>query len=248
MVRCLDYAGDRPLAGDIHDKRNWGKHFADACAVMCADALRANSEFKKLEIRPLADGGGTESLTGVGGGGKKKVDVIASTLASGLQVAMSLKAENFPDSDGAFGKNLKNRMYELQDEVRSIHEYQPRAYVVGVLYLPLETCADRSTRSSLARSVGELRGRTGRLDFSLPTQLNRLDWSVIGLYVPESVEGGPRRGVVRYFDVMEQDPPKNGRPKLETTLSLDEVVDKISREYRQDPGETMSYAEPEPDE
>jgi hypothetical protein len=247
LLRCLDYAGPRPLDGDIHDKRNWGKHFADACAVMFADALRANPEFRKLEIRPAPDGTGTESLTGVGGGGQKKVDVIASTLASGLQVAISLKAENFSDSGDAYGKNLKNRMYELQDEVRAIHEYQPRAYVVGVLFLPLDSCADRSGRSSFTRSVGELRSRSGRIDFSLPTQLNRLDWSVIGLYVPEDIEGGSRRGVVRYFDAIEQDPPLRGRPRVPTTLSLQGVIEKIANEYRQDPAAKMRYAEPEPD-
>lgn len=245
LVRCLEYAGDRPLDGSIHDKRNWGKHFADACAVMFADALRENSEFRKLEIRPEADGTGTESLTGVGGGGQKKVDVIASTLASGLQVAISLKAENFPDSDGAFGKNLKNRMYELQDEVRAIHEYQPRAFVVGVLFLPVDSCNDRANRSSFARSVGELRSRSGRLDFSLPTQLNRLDWSLIGLYVPEDMDGGIRRGAVRYFDAIEEDPPFRGRPKVETTLSLEGVVERIANTYHQEPAATMNYAEPE---
>jgi hypothetical protein len=185
-------------------------------------------------------------LTGVGGRGQKKVDVIASSLSSGLQLAISLKAENFPHEDRTYGKNLKNRLYELQDEVRAIHEYQPRAYVVGVFFLPLDATADRPKRSSFARAVANLRSRTGRIDFALPTQLNKLDWSVVGLYVPGDVKGGPVRGAVRYFDVL-QDPPRIGRPKLDLTLTLDDVIAKITSSFQEESDELQRYSEPESD-
>ena len=242
LVASLDAAGTRPIMG-TSDKRNWGKRFADACAVMFAKGLRANQAFRRLEIRPNDDGTGTEALTGVGGGGQKKVDVIASSLASGLQVALSLKAENFPH-EGTYGKNLKNRLYELQDEVRAIHEYQPRAYVVGVFFLPLAAVTDRPTQSSFARTVANLRARTGRLDFSLPTQLNRLDWSIVALYVPEGEASGPARGAVRYFDVLAA-PPRVGRPKIETTMTLEEVVGRIATAYQRDAGQLVDWAEAE---
>ena len=134
MVAALDAAGPRPDE-DVNAKRNWRTRFADARAVMFANKLRAERALSRLEIRPRSDGTGREPLTGVGGKGNKKVDVIASTLSSGLQIALSLKAENF-SSSATYGKNLLNRLYELQDEARAIHEYQPRAYVVGVLFLP----------------------------------------------------------------------------------------------------------------
>jgi len=243
LVAALDAAGPRPTEGTTSDKRNWGKRFADACAVMFAIELRASQAFRSLEIRPNDDGTGVEALTGVGGRGQKKVDVIASSLASGLQVALSLKAENFAH-EGTYGKNLKNRLYELQDEVRAIHEYQPRAYVVGVFFLPLDAVSDRQRQSSFARTVGSLRARTGRLDFSLPTQLNRLDWSIVALYVPEGAAGGPPRGAVRYFDVT-TDPPRVGRPKIETTMTLDEVVGRIAADYQTDAGQLVKWAKPE---
>lgn len=245
MVAALDAAGPRPDEGTTSAKRNWGTRFADACAVMFADKLRGERAFSRLEIRPCSDGTGRESLTGVGGKGNKKVDVIASTLSSGLQIALSLKAENFPSS-GSYGKNLLNRLYELQDEVRAIHEYQPRAYVVGVLFLPLGSTGDRRTRSSFTRAVANLRTRTERSDFSAPTQFNRLDWSVIGLYVPDGTDARFTRGAVRYFDVM-QAPPSVGRPRIDTTLDLSAVVGKIVNDYRLDSGEVLDFAEAEPD-
>jgi hypothetical protein len=213
---------------------------------MFADALRSSPSFRRLEIRPNPDGTGREALTGVGGRGQKKVDVIASSLSAGLQVAISLKAENFPFGDQTYGKNLKNRLYELQDEVRAIHEYQPRAYVVGVFFLPLDATTDRPKRSSFSRAVANLRSRTGRLDFTLPTQLNKLDWAVIGLYVPENVPGRSQRGVVRYFDVF-ANPPKVGRPTLDLTMTIEGVVSKISADFREEAGDLSTYSDPEPD-
>ncbi|MCC5870870.1 MAG: hypothetical protein JJU22_00585 [Gammaproteobacteria bacterium] len=244
MLAALDLAGPRPASG-TSEKRNWGTRFADACATMFANELRQAPELNKLAIRPNADGSGRESLTGVGGRGKKKVDVIASTLSSGLQIALSLKAENFADK-GSFGKNLMNRLYELQDEVRAIHEYQPRAYVVGVLFLPLAATQDRAQQSSFARSVANLRSRTGRSDFSSPTQWNKLDWSVIGLYGSGDVGDVAARGAVRYFDVGSA-PPRVGRPAIDTTLDLDAVIATITQHYLVDGGELIDYAEPEAD-
>ena len=244
FLATLAKAGLPPRTGTDIAKRKWGTAFANACAIMFADAIRAHSEFRDLEIRPRPDGSGTESLTGVGGGGKKKVDVIVSSLSTGLQVALSLKAENFSGSEGTFGKNFLNRVYELQDEVRSIHDYQPRAFVVGVFMYPLEAAFDRGAPSTFARAVGELRSRTGRLDFSLPAQLNRLDWSIIGLYQATDASGGPKSGVVRYFGV-ETSPPLTGRPKVSTTMSLTQVVERIAREYARDPAKNMEYVEPE---
>jgi hypothetical protein len=113
MLAVLEAVGPRPLSGSQTEKRKWGTAFADRCAVMVANTMRASRAFRKLEIRPKADGTWRESLTGVAGGGMKKVDVIASTLSSGLQVGVSLKAENFPSeakTGSHFGKNVTNRI------------------------------------------------------------------------------------------------------------------------------------------
>jgi hypothetical protein len=250
MLAVLEAVGPRPLRGTQTEKRKWGTAFADACAVMVANEMRLARAFGKLEIRPEADGSGRESLTGVAGGGKKKVDVIASTLSSGLQVGVSLKAENFPSqvkTGSHFGKNVTNRIYELNDEVRAIHDYQPRAIVVGLFFLPIQAVSDREKRSSFARAVGLLRARTGRIDPSSSGQLNKLDACFIGLYVAETIDGGPERGVVRYFDV-HRSPPRLGRPKIETTMNLAEAVGMVAASYEESSGEIPDYAEPEEDD
>ncbi len=249
LVEALDAAdagAPRPDNGSTDEKRNWGTRFADHCAVMVARELREVETFcRRFEIRPNPDGSGRESLTGVAGKGKKKVDVIVSSLASGLQVAISLKAENFPSKDGNYGKNITNRLYELQDEVRAIHEYQPRAYVAGLFFLPLPSVSDRTERSTFARTVANLRARSGRTDPLLLSQINKLDSAVVGLYVPKDI-GKIRRGVVRYFDAS-LPPPKVGRPRIPSTMSLDDLVAQIARHFEEDAGEIVEYADPEQD-
>ncbi|MEM1452293.1 MAG: hypothetical protein AAGI22_24515 [Planctomycetota bacterium] len=172
--------------------------------------------------------------------------MIAASLSAGLQLAVSLKAENFPDTEGKYGKNMLNRVYELQDEVRSIHEYQPRAFIVGLFYYPIDACIDRTTgRSSFARLVAELRSRTGRNDLLSPTQLNRLDRSVVGLYVPSDLARIDfQTGATRYFDVMEA-PPEHGRPKVESTMSLAELAEQLDQEFDREASKQITYADPE---
>lgn len=261
MLMALDGAGVRPLTSSRSDKNNWSNRFADHCAQMVANAVRRDQIFKKYEVRPNADGSGKEALTVVGNT-SKRIDVIAATLASGLQLGISLKGMNFRDSAGLqFDKNLTGRTYELQDEVRAVHGQKPTAFMVGLAFLPLAAVCDKKTEhspSSFARTVKHLRARTGRVDPTLPSQMHKLDMAAVALYVPgdsESVilgDGSPYeyedqfdRGVVRYFDVLE-DPPRRGRPKVECTLDLDGLVDLISERY-EGGGQSIriEWAEPE---
>lgn len=268
MVAALDAAeADQPrpesLEGDRADKNNWSNRFADACAIMVADAVRAHSTFQRFEVRPNADGSGKEALTFVAAGKRKRIDVIAATLASGLQLGISLKGMNFRDRAGAqFDKNLTGRTYELQDEVRVLHGYQAASFVVGLYFMPLGATDDKWTDrspSSFARTIEFLRGRTGRIDPSLTSQLAKADMAAVALYVPGDSEEFTHkgrvfryedvlpRGVVRYFDVMD-DPPRRGRPRLETTLGLDELVGRMADRYRGGGSDvSIDWADPEPD-
>jgi glycosyltransferase involved in cell wall biosynthesis len=180
---------------------------------------------------------------------EKKVDVLVSNLASGLQVAVSLKAENYASSGGTFGKNLMNRLYELTDETRSIHLYQPRAVVVGIFFLPLGAATDRAARSSTHRAVEALRARTGRTGRTLSSDLYKLDLGYVALYtpVPTRTESGENiaAGVLRLLDVT-QAAPRSGRPQVADTSSLGDVVDRIEHYYRRGMEEPMSDAPPEP--
>ena len=257
--RALDVAdgggsrADALVAGREY-KNNWSNRFADACAVMVADGVRKHPAFRRFVVRPEA-GGPAEPLTFVAGDREKKVDVVVSSLVSGMQVGFSLKGMNFRDSSGQqFDKNLTGRTYELQDETSVIHRYQPAAMVVALYFLPLAATVDKkseSSPSSFARTVAHLRSRTGRIDPTLPSQIDRVDAAFVALYVAgdderptgfEHVDDLPR-GVIRYFDVLD-DPPRRGRPRLATTLGLDDMVGRIALRF--DRGDdSIDWAEPE---
>lgn len=251
MVSALDYA-DREvrhadaLHGDQNTKKNWSNRFADGCAQIVADALRRNGRVQRFEIRPRADGTGREALTFVAPGRKKRVDVIAATLATGLQIGFSLKGLNFPNPKGRYTHNLTGRTYELLDEVGAIHEYQPSAFMVGLYMIPIQAVSDMTRApSSFAKTVAHLRARTGRMDLSYSAHARRCDAAAVGLYVPGDPLDGFPRGVVRFFDVMEN-PPRHGRPRIETTTDLDGLVERISKQHAAEESE-IEWAEPEDD-
>src|SRR5262249_7994604 len=70
----------------------------------------------------------------------------------------------------------------------------------------------------------KLRGRTGRLDATVGAQMTRCDASFVGLYA--TGDEGLTRGVIRFFDTSNP-PPKRGRPRVEDTLSLSQLVTEI---------------------
>lgn len=153
-----------------------------------------------------------------------------------------------------FDKNLTGRTYELQDETSVIHRYQPAAMVVALYFMPLAATVDKkseSSPSSFARAVAHLRGRTGRIDPTLPSQVDRVDAAFIALYVAgdderaagfEYVDDLPR-GIVRFFDVLD-DPPRRGRPRLDTTLDLDSMIARIATRFGTADA-SIDWAEPE---
>lgn len=259
MLGALDEADraiprNEAIAGSGPARNKWSNRFADACAVMVANEVRAHDAFKLLEVRPRADGP-AEPLTFVAGDRTKKVDVVVSSVVSGLQVGFSLKGMNFRDASGLqFDKNLTGRTYELQDESSVIHRYQPAAFLVALFFMPLAATDDKrssASPSSFAHAVSHLRARTGRLDVTLPGQMDRADMAAVGLYVPGDDEqigefaytDEVARGVVRYFDV-EDSPPKRGRPRIETTLDLRGLVDRVAARVRPTEDD-IEWAEPE---
>ena len=268
MVAALDYADvgtPRPqaLLGVRKDKHRWSNRFADACARMIAAELRQHPALKKLNVLPDDSGGSAEPPTFVAGDKSKKVDVVAASPVSGLQIGISLKGLNFRDNTHLnFDKNLTGRTYELQDEVRLIHGYQPASFMAAIYFVPIGSTADKrssESQSSFAHIVEHLRHRTGRIDPTLPSQLEKVDSSAIALYNAGDEEsiayqrGGSEhqfsyqdpfpRGVVRYFDV-QVDPPWRGRPRLSSTLSLKELLDLIVTRSR-GATEPIDWAEPE---
>ena len=212
MLRALDEADaviarPKALTGDREDRQKWSNAFADACARMIARTVRSSPAFAKLNVLP-DDEGNAEPPTYVVGDNEKRVDVVVSSSITGLQLGISLKGMNFRDSKGwQFDKNLTGRTYELQDEVRLVHEYQPASFMVALYFLPVAATMDKKSDrslSSFARAVEHLRKRTGRLDPSLPSHYAKTDFSAVGLYVPGDREPEYKyedvfpRGIVRY--------------------------------------------------
>jgi len=223
-----DYEGKRPNNGSQNEKRHWSELFANACAVMIARTLREHQVLRSKRILPRDLDSGTEPLTPLGSGEKKRIDVTVADAVLGLEIGVSLKGLNFKDgSSGNYDKNLTGRLYELSDEVRMVHTHLPHAFMVAVFFLPLAATADKASGiSSFAHTMSKLRQRTGRLDPTLPGHANRCDAAFVALYT-NGDEGPPYEpGVVRFLDVGTA-LPRRGRPTIDTTLSLDEMVDAI---------------------
>ncbi len=229
IVAALAHAGIRPEAGSQSEKRRWSERFAHTCALAFADELRRLPALQGKGITPTAIGQGSEKLVPLGAGTSKRIDVTVVDRVLGLEIGLSLKGLNFRDSNGdQFDKNLTGRMYEMSDEMRLVHEYLPRAFMVGVFFLPLDSTVDKTERadSSFARAVLALRERTGRLDPSLGGQASRCDAAYVALYATGSEPQGYPSGVTRLMNV-QSDPPRRGRPKVSETLSIEAVVQQI---------------------
>lgn len=247
ILTALAHAGPRPESGDQNAKRHWSERFAHACAVAIANEVRRCKQLPNSKtVLPLSLEEGTEPLTPLGAGTTKRIDVTVADPVLGLELGFSLKGLNFKDSgSGNYDKNLTGRLYELGDEVRMVHEHLPHAFMVGIFFLPMESTSDKSTgQSSFAHTVAKLRDRTGRLDFALAGHAPRCDSGWVALYTLGTEPQRYPPGLARFFNVQSA-PPHRGRPRIETTLSMEEMVDSVVSDATGTTG--RRYSEPEPD-
>jgi hypothetical protein len=253
IVDALKHAGPRPnedVQNDKaqNDKKNWSARFANGCAIAIAQEFRQHEELKGKTVKPLSHADGVEPLTPLGAGSEKKIDVTIADAVLGLELGVSLKGMNFIDNKGRnYDKNLTGRAYEMGDELRVVHEHLPHAFMVGIFFLPIAACSDKKSErsaSAFANTVVTLRSRTGRLDPALAAHASRCDAAYVALYA-HTEEGGFHKGIVRFFNVRSK-PPKRGRPRIETTLSLAQMVDQVvlAATHRTN----VEWAEPEEDQ
>jgi len=244
LLQALGKAGDREAAKTQVQKKEWSKRFADGCARMIAAELSRRSLFKKKKkrISPGA-GGGTELLMPLGAGTSKRIDVTVADPLLGLEIGVSLKGLNFRDEkNGNYDKNLTGRLYELADEVRLVHEYLPRALMVGIFFIPLGSTGDKLQGiSSFAKTVMMLRQRAGRQDPHQIGQASLCDMGFVGLYSLGD-EDGYERGQLLFFDV-EKAPPRRGRPRVQDMFTLGEMVGEIEKRATLAKGLTWGIAE-----
>lgn len=239
-------------------RKRWSERFATACATMLANEVRTHSVIgRKYSVLPDKDGGGQETFTPLGYTKGKRIDVVVTGPLVGLQIGISLKGLNFADDNrGNHDKNLTGRLYELRDEVSTVHDYLPRAFMAAFFFMPVSGCVDKTeaAASSFAHLVSELRARTGRLDPSVAAHAWRCDFAAVGLYTagdPWEIEAGLTTASARYFPITKPDgtenpPPRRGLPVLSSTTDLGGVIDQMLVRAIADTASATTYSDAEP--
>ena len=203
IAEVLTAAGQRPEVSSPQTAKN---QYAIKFAIGIADAFAR-------DLSPLMQGiSASSKRTASSVRGAKQLDVNFSTPATGLALGISLKSVHLRDVKGAkrYTHNLKRNEEELRIEASGYHKRQPYAVMIGVLFLPFDSCDDgkRDNPSSFGSWVRHLRpyaGRDGPKD-----DADRFESIYIGLYDHLNPD-------LRFFDI-ESDPPKNGRPPVDGTL------------------------------
>lgn len=225
--------GTRPGPAD-KTKNRYATHFANAMAVLIANALRQRFP----EIKPDPQGKGVESparaLHGL-----KKLDINFSTAQAGLGLGVSLKSVHVRDvkPKQRFHHNMKRNDEELRAEAAGYHQRQPYAVLVAVVVLPFEACEDAEAvrPSSFGTWVRYLWPLGNREDAQ--GDFDRFERVFVMLYDPETAELG-------FFDA-KTPPPRRGRPPL--LLSLDAFAAEITRTYDERNKLDFRWADGEPD-
>jgi hypothetical protein len=245
---ALGTADPKPAPRSGRDvKKNYAQRLSNQLAQAVADALRP--EFPN--VTPTAEGLGQEAAVPVERG-RKRLDVKVTDPMLGLILSVSIKTYSFQDYDagkdrlGRWTKNIVRNDHELRGEAMVLHQRQPYAVLVAVMFEPFATCDDGDPgkksdvgKSSFAHHVSTLAKRAGRgkravygtespawVDYGAEDpRYDLFERVFIGLYETD----GPQRGAVRFFDV-EQRAPRNGRPPEQSTLSFAEFVAAVASE------------------
>ncbi len=222
IEKVLEAAKPRPTSEDQDQaaKTKYAIRFADAVASELAADLRPR--FRGISA--------TTKRQAASAGGKKQLDVNFSTPSSGLALGISLKSVHLRDkgSGHKYGHNKKRNTEELLVEVTGYHRRQPYAVMIGVLFLPFDSCTDgkKGNPSSFGSWVRHLRPYVGRVEPEDDIAL--FEKIYIALYEPDGSQ-------LSFFDV-ETDPPKNARPRADGPL-----FDEDPEDWR--PVRSMSYQE-----
>ena len=188
-------------------KTQYAVRFADKMAELIADDLRPKMSGIKATTKREA---GSVS-------GTKQLDINFSTPQLGLALGISLKSVHIRESTGAerYTHNMKRNEEELHIEASGYHKRQPYAVMIGVLFLPFDSCEDarsENSSSSFGSWVRKLRPYSGRQEPD--DEADRFEKLFIGLYETDGESIG-------FFDV-ESDPPRQGRPRR--LLSYEEFL------------------------
>jgi hypothetical protein len=171
---------------DPSDKREAKKSYAERLARALAQEVAAGLRALGFEgVRPVAGGPGEKEFQG--GLGPKKVDVSYADERHGLQLAVSMKSITSPP----FGKNLKNRFYDLCPEAITLHMRFPYAVVCALFCFPVAATEDKTPQrkvSTFDRARKLLASISGREEYTDPGE--KFDNVSLMLFQPVTA-GGP---------------------------------------------------------
>lgn len=199
LAAVLKASEPRPTREDeVGEKNKYAVRFADEMAATMAGHL--SPRLKGVTATTKRTAGSVR--------GKKQLDINFSTPQVGLALGISLKSVHLRDVGGAerYTHNMKRNEEELRIEATGYHKRQPYAVMIGVLFLPFDSCDDgkKNNPSSFGSWVRHLRPYAGRTE---PDEdADRFERIYIALYEPDGTE-------LSFFDV-ERAPPKNGRPRV----------------------------------
>lgn len=214
IKRVLAAAEPRPTSSSSkEDKNKYAIRFADAMGPEIASALAHH--LPGTECSPKRK---SRSLRGA-----KQLDVNFSSPEMGLALGISLKSVHIREGTGSrrYTHNKKRNEEELRIEASGYHKRQPYAVMIGVLFLPIDSCDDAKNKnsSSFGSWVRHLRPYSGRSDPH--DDADRFERLFIALYDPNGSD-------MQFFDV-DSAPPKNGRPRK--TLAFGEFIDACHDAY-----------------
>lgn len=196
LADVLKFSEPRPSVNAVQAEKNkYAIRFADKMAELIARDLGPHLK-------------GIEATTKRGAGsvrGKKQLDVNFSTPHLGLALGISLKSVHLRDPKSQrYTHNMKRNEEELRIEATGYHKRQPYAVMVGVLFLPFDSCQDgrKENPSSFGSWVRHLRPYGARVNTT--NDSDRFEKIYIALYEPDGTS-------LRFFDT-ELDPPKNRKP------------------------------------
>jgi hypothetical protein len=171
--------------------------------------------------------------------GLKRVDVNYSTAEAGLGFSISLKSVHFGEkADGRshFTHNIKRNDEELRVEATAHHLRQPYAVLAALLFLPLESCDDRTTTSSFATWVKHLWALKGRVEPDDPP--DRFELVFVALY-------GREPASLHFYQVGGEVPcPRKGRPGR--LMSLEDFLRVLKKTYYKRNGRDFAFQGEEP--
>jgi hypothetical protein len=163
LIDAVVAAGPIPASDAAqHEKKRYAEVLSQKLAQEMAAGLR---EIGFEGVKPIEGGPGERPFQG--GLGPKKVDVSYADERHGLMLAVSIKSITTPP----FGKNLKNRFYDLCSEGITLHLRFPYSVICALFCFPVaadENVTTGRTVSTFEQARKLLASVSGRQEYTDP--------------------------------------------------------------------------------